>query len=82
MDAMDAAGGDGDGPPPEERTPAPPPPPAVAAPAPASASGGGGPSGSGEKTAKRMMKTPYQLEVLEQTYQGAPVSMLLKCFFL
>ncbi|KAM0864539.1 hypothetical protein ACQ4PT_043854 [Festuca glaucescens] len=69
MDA--AAAGDGDGAPPEERTPAPPAPAAVAAaPAPASASGGGGPSGSGEKTAKRMMKTPYQLDVLEQTYQA------------
>ncbi|VAH78200.1 unnamed protein product [Triticum turgidum subsp. durum] len=66
---MDAAGA-GDGPPreaPEERTPQTPAPPAVAAPA--SASGGAaGPSGSGEKPVKRMMKTPYQLDVLEQTY--------------
>ncbi|KAI4999641.1 hypothetical protein ZWY2020_004230 [Hordeum vulgare] len=63
---MDAGGG-GDGPPreaPEERTPQTP-----APPAPASASGGAaGPSGSGEKPVKRMMKTPYQLDVLEQTY--------------
>ncbi|CAM0882055.1 unnamed protein product [Alopecurus aequalis] len=62
---MDAGGGDGDGPPLEERTPPPPALPTVAAPASAS---GAAPSGSGEKPAKRMMKTPYQLDVLEQTY--------------
>jgi hypothetical protein len=29
-----------------------------------------GTSGSAEKPVKRMMKTPYQLEVLEKTYAG------------
>lgn len=80
---MDAAGA-GDGPPreaPEERTPQTPAPPAVAAPA--SASGGAaGPSGSGEKPVKRMMKTPYQLDVLEQTYLGARISMFSVLYFL
>ena len=44
-----------------------------AAPASASAAGGGaGASGSGGKpAAKRVMKTPYQLEVLEKTYTGS-----------
>ncbi|KAF0917404.1 hypothetical protein E2562_017855 [Oryza meyeriana var. granulata] len=47
----------------------PPRPPAAAAVAagPVSA-GSAGASGSGEKTVKRMMKSPYQLEVLEKTY--------------
>ncbi|XP_062206469.1 homeobox-DDT domain protein RLT2-like isoform X2 [Phragmites australis] len=66
------AGGDGDGVgnaalevPATAETP---PPPAPAA-APISASGAGaGASGSGEKPVKRMMKSPYQLEVLEKTY--------------
>ncbi|PWZ30361.1 Homeobox-DDT domain protein RLT2 [Zea mays] len=43
----------------------------VAAPSPVPASAPGaaaGTSGSGEKPVKRMMKTPYQLEVLEKTY--------------
>ncbi|CAO2183310.1 unnamed protein product [Urochloa humidicola] len=67
------AGGDGDGAgkaAPEGPAEATTPPPAPgAALAPASASGAGaGTSGSGEKPVKRMMKTPYQLEVLEKTY--------------
>jgi hypothetical protein len=55
--------------PPADMTP---PPPAPAPPAgPSSASGpGAGTPGSGEKPVKRMMKTPYQLEVLESTYAG------------
>ncbi|KAK3165036.1 hypothetical protein QOZ80_1AG0028110 [Eleusine coracana subsp. coracana] len=77
---MDAAGGggggdgDGAGKAPEVEAPAETtPPPTASAPTPAadlsSASGpGAGASGSGEKPVKRMMKTPYQLEVLESTY--------------
>ncbi|GJM93616.1 hypothetical protein PR202_ga10185 [Eleusine coracana subsp. coracana] len=77
---MDAAGGggggdgDGAGKAPEVEAPAETtPPPTAFAPTPAadlsSASGpGAGASGSGEKPVKRMMKTPYQLEVLESTY--------------
>jgi hypothetical protein len=52
---------------------------AVPSPVPASAPGAAtGTSGSGEKPVKRMMKTPYQLEVLEKTYAGSWISM--KCF--
>ncbi|KAL6615773.1 hypothetical protein ACP70R_038043 [Stipagrostis hirtigluma subsp. patula] len=67
-------GGDGDGgvgsaapeaPAPAEATPPPPAP--VAAPVSGSEAGAGA-SGSVEKPVKRMMKTPYQLEVLEKTY--------------
>ncbi|GJN18108.1 hypothetical protein PR202_gb05234 [Eleusine coracana subsp. coracana] len=75
---MDAAGGGGDGDSagkaPEVEAPAETtPPPTASVPIPAgdlsSASGpGAGASGSGEKPVKRMMKTPYQLEVLESTY--------------
>jgi len=87
---MDAGGdGDGDGAgkaaleaPAEATTPPPAP---VAAPAPVSAStaaAGAGTSGSGEKPVKRMMKTPYQLEVLEKTYAGSWISMnSFECFF-
>lgn len=79
MDAT-GAGGDGDGTekaapegPAEATTP--PPEPAASLP-PASASGAGaGTSGSGEKPVKRMMKTPYQLEVLEKTYVGSCILM-------
>jgi hypothetical protein len=56
----------------------------VAAPVPVSASAaaaGAGTSGSGEKPVKRMMKTPYQLEVLEKTYAGSWISMnSFECF--
>lgn len=69
---MDAGGADGDGagkPAPEAPAEATATPPPAAAPASASAPGPGpGASGSGEKPVKRMMKTPYQLEVLEKTY--------------
>ncbi|KAG8055907.1 hypothetical protein GUJ93_ZPchr0001g29646 [Zizania palustris] len=68
MDMVD--GGDGAGKAPVAEAPAAaaaagtaPPPPAAAAP-PVSATA----SGSGEKPVKRMMKSPYQLEVLEKTY--------------
>uniref|UniRef100_A0A0D9V401 Homeobox domain-containing protein n=1 Tax=Leersia perrieri TaxID=77586 RepID=A0A0D9V401_9ORYZ len=58
--------GDGDGKAPAEA------PAAAAASTPpaaaAAAAGSAGASGSGEKTVKRMMKSPYQLEVLEKTY--------------
>jgi hypothetical protein len=50
--------------PPADMTPPPPAP--APPPGPSSASG----PGSGEKPVKRMMKTPYQLEVLESTYAG------------
>jgi hypothetical protein len=40
---------------------------------PAAGAGAGGASGSsGRVPAKRVMKTPYQLEVLERTYTGPP----------
>ncbi|TVU35596.1 hypothetical protein EJB05_17494 [Eragrostis curvula] len=58
-------------PPPAETTPPPPVPALTPAAGPSSASGAGaGASGSGEKPVKRMMKTPYQLEVLESTYRA------------
>ncbi|BAD73616.1 homeobox transcription factor-like [Oryza sativa Japonica Group] len=63
---------DGDGAAPAEgsaaSTPPPAPPAAAAAAAAAVSAGSTGASGSGEKTVKRMMKSPYQLEVLEKTY--------------
>uniref|UniRef100_A0A0E0C5V6 Homeobox domain-containing protein n=1 Tax=Oryza meridionalis TaxID=40149 RepID=A0A0E0C5V6_9ORYZ len=59
---------DGDGAAPAEGSAASTPPPAAAAAAAAVSAGSTGASGSGEKTVKRMMKSPYQLEVLEKTY--------------
>lgn len=67
MDAGRDGEGAGKAPPegPAEATTVPP------APVPASAPGSSaGTSGSGEKPVKRVMKTPYQLEVLEYTYAG------------
>ena len=42
----------------------------ASAPVPAAVGGGAGASGSSGKV-KRVMKTPYQLEVLERTYTGS-----------
>ena len=83
---MDATGGDGAGKgapeAPAEATTPPPAPVAAPVPVPASATGAGaGTSGSGEKPVKRMMKTPYQLEVLEKTYAGSWISVnSFECF--
>lgn len=42
---------------------------------------GAGPSGSGGKApVKRVMKTPYQLEVLERTYAGSSTAEDPECF--
>lgn len=45
-------------------------------------SGGGGAGGSGtDRPTKRMMKSPYQLEVLEKTYASTLISRLSLSFF-
>jgi len=44
-------------------------------------SSGAGASGSGGKPpVKRVMKTPYQLEVLERTYTGSSAAQESECF--
>lgn len=44
-------------------------------------SGGGGAGGSGtDRPTKRMMKSPYQLEVLEKTYASTLISRLSLSF--
>lgn len=82
---MDATGGDGDGTekaasegPAEATTP----PPAPADVLPPASGAGAGTSGSAEKPVKRMMKTPYQLEVLEKTYAGSYILMDSSVFFM
>jgi hypothetical protein len=78
MDSSGDGGDEGAGAAPagvEEESPAPASPPAPApasasAPVPAAVGGGAGASGSSGKV-KRVMKTPYQLEVLERTYTGS-----------
>lgn len=46
-----------------------------------SGGGGGGAGGSGtDRPTKRMMKSPYQLEVLEKTYASTLISRLSLSF--
>lgn len=67
-------GEDGDGD--EKKTPA-------AADGGGTAGGGGGAGGSStDRPTKRMMKSPYQLEVLEKTYASKSISVLFLSFFL
>jgi hypothetical protein len=55
--------------------------PASAPAAVAGGSSGAGASGSGGKPpVKRVMKTPYQLEVLERTYTGSSAAQESECF--
>ncbi|KQK04896.1 homeobox-DDT domain protein RLT2 isoform X2 [Brachypodium distachyon] len=66
---MDSSGDEGAGEAPGSPAPAPSSPPAAAA----AAGGGAGASGFRSRpTAKRVMKTPYQLQVLEKTYADDP----------
>lgn len=53
----------------------------ASAPAAVGGSSGAGASGSGGKPpVKRVMKTPYQLEVLERTYTGSSSTDGSECF--
>ena len=75
MDSSGEGGDEGAGPAPGS--------PAQGSSAPAARAGAGGASGSsGRLPAKRVMKTPYQLEVLERTYTGSPTVSEHSDFFL